>query len=193
MEARRTSHVPDPLSMRMRHSIEPFGWDEVPREHPDVLAFFAQAAEHGLHDGVCLPVRCNGTEVVAVTLAGASPPAIGTARTGHFQQIWSYSLNMIARVRDLLACLDLLRGSEHLTARQRQVVTLVAEGQKFEDIAQLLGAHRRTVEGTFYACLEKFGVGSREALLVRAYAAGQITPRVTQEIIHLHQTPWRER
>ena len=151
------------------------------------------AAVHGLHDGVCLPVRYTGTEIVAVTFAGTSPPALGPARTGHFQQIWSYTLNMIARLRDLLACLDLLHGSENMTARQRRVVTLVAEGQTFDEIAVRLGVHRRTVEDTFYACLSKFGVGSREALLMRAYAAGQIKPAVTLETVHLHHLPWRNR
>ena len=97
-----TDAVVDPLQARMNRGVVPFGWDEVPRDQPDVLRFFTEAADYGLADGLCLPLHCPGTELAALTLAGASPPALGTLRDAQFADAWLFAVRMLSRLHALL-------------------------------------------------------------------------------------------
>jgi DNA-binding NarL/FixJ family response regulator len=115
--------------------------------------------------------RTSPADVVAGLLVGADDYAAESMDADEF----------IARVRRLVdrrrrpapATLDLTRLST-LTAREREVLTLVAEGQSQKQIATTLGISVKTVGAHVQNLLSKLGLHSRVeavALVVRAGAA----------------------
>ena len=56
-----------------------------------------------------------------------------------------------------------------LTAREREIVSLIAEGLRNDDIARRLGITPKTVKNHLTALFEKVGVSSRLELVVYAY------------------------
>jgi DNA-binding NarL/FixJ family response regulator len=61
-----------------------------------------------------------------------------------------------------------------LTARQREVVTLVADGRTNPQIAATLGISVSTVKTTLEAAMFKLGAYSRWHAIVRAAEAGEL-------------------
>jgi DNA-binding NarL/FixJ family response regulator len=59
-----------------------------------------------------------------------------------------------------------------LTAREREVVRLVGEGLRNEEIARRLGIHEKTVRNHLTAVFDKVGVSGRLELVVFAYRHG---------------------
>ncbi len=182
----------DPLTRRLQVSPEPFGWDEISREPAEVAAYFAEASANGLHDGLCMRVPAIGNDACIVTLAGAPPPALGTARDSQFAQVWLYALRMFGRVRGLLNRLELVRDGDQLTPKQRRVLARIAQGRSLAEIAEEFNLHRRTVEDNLHRSIEVLGVGSREAALMRAFATGQIRCEDPAEVVQLRELPWIE-
>src|SRR5207244_9696877 len=64
---------------------------------------------------------------------------------------------------------------EALTARQREVVNLVAEGMSSREIGRLLGISRRTVETHRAQAMKVFGI-NKQTELVRFVLQKGITP-----------------
>jgi DNA-binding NarL/FixJ family response regulator len=56
-----------------------------------------------------------------------------------------------------------------LTAREREIVSLIAEGLRNDEIARRLGITPKTVKNHLTALFEKVGVSSRLELVVYAY------------------------
>ena len=65
---------------------------------------------------------------------------------------------------------------EQLTTREKQVVTLVAEGHKSKDIAKLLSISIRTVEHHRANIMKKTGIKSTADLIKYAIQKGFIIP-----------------
>jgi DNA-binding NarL/FixJ family response regulator len=59
--------------------------------------------------------------------------------------------------------------SESLTAREREIVTLVGEGLRNEEIARRLGIGEKTVRNHLTGVFDKLGVSGRLELVVYAY------------------------
>ena len=56
-----------------------------------------------------------------------------------------------------------------LTAREREILEWLATGKTNRDIADIIGAKRRTVEKHLEHIYEKLGVETRTAAVMRAY------------------------
>ena len=67
-----------------------------------------------------------------------------------------------------------LRPSRPLTARQRQVLTMIARGDGDKGIAHQLGISPDTVAVHLLAVSRKYGGGSRAALVVKALKCGEL-------------------
>jgi DNA-binding CsgD family transcriptional regulator len=70
-----------------------------------------------------------------------------------------------------------LSGAQHLTARQFEVLVLLADGLGTTEIAERLGVADETARNHIRALLSQLGVHSRLAAVVRAYRLGLLTPR----------------
>jgi len=79
---------------------------------------------------------------------------------------------------------------ESLTARQREVMELVAEGKSSREIAGVLGLSRRTVETHRAAIMKTLGI-RRQTELVR-YALMRLPLAWNAEFARLTQTPCAE-
>ena len=66
-----------------------------------------------------------------------------------------------------------------LTARQKEVLRYIADGQTNDEIARRLVVSRRTVERHVAAILDRFGVENRAAAAALAVAAGLAQPKAT--------------
>lgn len=64
-----------------------------------------------------------------------------------------------------------------LTSRERDVVALVVEGLRNEEIARRLGINEKTVRNHLTAVFSKMGVSGRLELVVLAYRQGLARPR----------------
>jgi DNA-binding NarL/FixJ family response regulator len=69
-----------------------------------------------------------------------------------------------------------------LTDRERQVLAMLAEGQRQKEIALALSISQKTVATHIQNLLGKFGVHSRTELVARAYVLGLVTARVTAQV-----------
>lgn len=67
-------------------------------------------------------------------------------------------------------------GLERLTAREREVVHLIAQGYSYKETAEYLDCGPKTVETHMRHIFEKVGVSSRHKLAALAYEAGYIRP-----------------
>jgi len=70
---------------------------------------------------------------------------------------------------------DPSRGSEKLTARQREVLQLVAEGHTMKEIASALNVSNRTVESHKYDLMERLGLETTAQLIQYAIKRGIVS------------------
>ena len=164
----------DPVVTRLLHRIEPFGWDECPRNGERVAKLFDEAASFGLVDGFTIPLHCPGNEHAAFTLAGDRPLVAERARDLLFQRTWIFAVRTFGQMRELLLQALPAQKAARLTAREKEVIGLVAEGQGVREMSEILGLHRRSIEDVLRRAMDKLGVTSREQAIVRAIATGQI-------------------
>lgn len=66
---------------------------------------------------------------------------------------------------------------EELTAREHEIVTLVAQGLRNEEVGRRLGITEKTVRNHLTAVFQKLGVSGRLELVVYAYDRGLARPR----------------
>jgi DNA-binding NarL/FixJ family response regulator len=117
--------------------------------------------------------RTSPADVVAGLLVGADDYAAESMDADEF----------IARVRRLVdrrrrpapATLDLTRLST-LTTREREVLTLVAEGESQKQIAMSLGISVKTVGAHMQNLLSKLGLHSRVEAVALVVRAGAVNP-----------------
>lgn len=65
---------------------------------------------------------------------------------------------------------------ESLTPREREVVTLIARGFKYREIAEDLGMDQKTIETHMRHVFDKLGVVSRSEVTHLAFETGFIQP-----------------
>jgi DNA-binding NarL/FixJ family response regulator len=94
---------------------------------------------------------------------------------------------LVARVRrsirrSIVVVAKPLPGSDRprLTDRERQVLGMLAEGQRQKEIAHALSISQKTVATHIQNLLGKFGVHSRTELVARAYVLGLATVSIAQ-------------
>jgi two-component system nitrate/nitrite response regulator NarL len=88
----------------------------------------------------------------------------------------SFSAALLRRAADLSRRAETPEDELPLTAREREIVRLIAEGLSNKQIAQRLGIHLATVKNHVQHILEKLGVHSRLEVMARLRA---YTPRAT--------------
>jgi len=82
--------------------------------------------------------------------------------------------NLLSGTEMTSLCNDRQRSPEDLTTRERQVLTMVAEGKKSKDIAQLLSISIRTVEHHRANIMKKINIKNTAELIKYAIQKGYI-------------------
>jgi LuxR family quorum-sensing system transcriptional regulator CciR len=164
----------DPVAARLIEGGEPFGWESVSRT-PEHRRFFADAAKFGLIDGFSVPVQRASGEMAAFSLAGARVSSDRDLRDRYFSSALLFAVRMMEELRTLARELP-SESSSSLTARQKEILTLVANGSTIKQAALRLGVHIRTAEDALKRAMENLEVATREEAIVRAVLSGQIAP-----------------
>lgn len=172
-EARRYYRI-NPAAAHLRQSMAPFSWDEIERESLCARRFHAAASEHGVSDGLTVPVQCAGGEILSLSLAGRPVPRDADERWILFGSCYRFLSPGAAQLRRVL-----MDGKPHapwlpLTANQREILLLLMQGRSVKEIARSLDLHVRTVEGRLLRACERLKANSREQAMVRALATRQI-------------------
>ncbi len=169
--ASRAMHRVDPVQQVACRRVGGFGWDEIPRFialEPRQVAMLAEARGTGLGEGFTIPLHAPGVRKASCSFV--MPPG---------ERLPGYSLLAAeclahAAFKAARRLLDLDRSPARLTPRQRQCVSLVAQGKTDWETATILGLSEETVGKYLDAARIRFGVARRTQLIVAALAVGEI-------------------
>jgi DNA-binding NarL/FixJ family response regulator len=109
--------------------------------------------------------------VVTETLTGAQ--SVGFIRQGAADLVLKSSLSRLASA--ILDALEVRRALSHLTARQVEVLKLVAEGHRTREIATQLGLSIKTVESHRGEIMKRLGVHEVVSVVRYAVRVGLVT------------------
>jgi LuxR family quorum sensing-dependent transcriptional regulator len=161
----------DPAFSPPRRSSRPFLWLEAPSDddpHPGTAAFVRRAGEFGLTQGLVVPIPRKGRRQGVVWFGGANGElAVRTIAALHIVALYAFERLLQLRAPGH-------HGRSLITRRERETLTLAAEGKKAREIAKLLGIHKRTVDEHLDAAKRKLGAVNRTQAVVIALCDGDI-------------------
>jgi len=162
----------DPVLVEAQSWIAPLTWREVRMMDPECEPLFRDAEEHGMKDGLCLPLHGPYGSVAVLNFASSSvltaSAAMAEGQLGMF--LGCHLFNRLVQVISA-------SGSEApraMSPRQKTVMGLIAEGQTYIEIAKQLKVSVETVKGTLKEALLRLGVATREQGIVTALFRGQL-------------------
>lgn len=171
--------------------------DAAEKLHPDVIATdISMPLLNGLDAIQQIRSRMPETRFVVLTMHADAPTAVSAFRAGArgyvlkvspeedlieaIQQVArgnAYVSPLIARdVIDVLleAAVPERNREAQLTARQREVLQLIAEGRTMKEVAAILGISPRTAESHKYEIMQALGAASTADLVKYAVRAGLV-------------------
>ena len=169
----------DPVLQRGLAGVTPFTWDELDRSDKRVAQLFDEAAAHGLRHGVSVAVHGARGEGGLMSVARARRlPQSPASRQRLFQRVQWFTALMHQRLHDIVLTTDDPPQVRPLTPRERECLTLAAEGRSAYDIGRDMQITERTVVFHLTKAEHKLGTRRRQAAVARAVALGAIGPKV---------------
>lgn len=161
----------DPAFSPGRRSNRPYVWLETAvdaNENPRTAAFVRRAAGFGLVQGLIVPIpRPRGRQGV-VWFGGANAGfTAGTASALHLVALYAFE-----RLRRFHAPFP--QKTPLITQREREVLEWAAKGKTAQEIGELLGIRKRTVEEHLQSAQRKLGAVNRTQTVVIALRDGAI-------------------
>jgi len=160
-------------SIIARHMLQeqsPYSWSdalEIQGDHALQSRIIGEAREHGLREGLYLPLRLADRSFAAVVLAGWNVPAEDPLHRTMAEVLAAHYSHEARRL------LKPAGGEKHiLTRRQRDCLCWVRHGKSSTDIGQLLGISPQTVEEHVAEACRKLGVRTRLQAAVEATLQG---------------------
>jgi DNA-binding CsgD family transcriptional regulator len=155
----------DPILLHSDRQPHPFGWgSDFGDDDPFTRTFFDQASGFGIRYGYTIPIHHWHGRFAALTFATDEryEAFLRTTRC-HALALRLIAYQFHLQFREKLEPLRLVSGI-HLTCRERQCLTLSAQGKPFPDIGLILDISPRTVKDHIDSAKAKFGVRTaREA------------------------------
>lgn len=162
----------DPVFKAACRQALPFRWgDERFRAalSEDETEMLAQASDAGLRDGLTIPIHVPGALPASCSLAmgpeGVDPLSILKA---HWYSVYAHE-----SVRKLLGAKVAIE-RPILSRRERQCLTLIAQGKDDYAVSVILGISEHTAHNTIRRAMRKYGVATRVQAFVRALRDGEI-------------------
>lgn len=171
----------DPVMALCNQTAMPFAWSEVPQlltltaRQSEILA---SARHAGLGDGFTVPINVPGETQGSCNFGVRLGRALPEASRPIAHHLGCFAFEAMRRVhRHEGTAAELARSIDKpkLTQRQLDCVVLVARGKGDWEIGQLLGISDQTVHHHVEAAKRRYGVASRQQLVVRALFDSQIT------------------
>ncbi len=179
----------DPAVRQVLQSAIPFCWDELETRSRREQGFLRDAKEHGLGEGMTIPIHWIGGELFVLSLSGAPVPVESSSRWQQYSKAYEFLCTNVSNLREIL-----LSGYERdpvvpLTSAQREVLEMLMQGNTAKGIARSLGIHVRAVEDRLARACGRLNANSRAQAMVRALTSGQIT-MFSDKIQHLNSLVW---
>lgn len=174
MYAERDYFLLDPLAQFCLSTRTPFVWEEVlslDEQTPIVRRIYSEAAEFGMSNGFSMPVRTFKGLRGTVTFAGPR------SRFGVQEQLELEVLGLVmhARVAELCRVIDTLSIEVKLTEREQETLKWGAVGKTSEEIGNILGLTKRTIDQHFENAARKLGTTNRVQTVVKAFRQNLIS------------------
>lgn len=166
----------DPVLERAECNPVPFFWDNVFQGKPITAAqrrMLVDAAEFGITHGFTLPIHLSWLPGALRASCSIVPDSSAVGRQNYFM--------VEVMVTAMYAALDRARGPRRETAtvelsrRERQCLSLAAQGKDDWAIGRLLGLSSETVHSYFKRLMHRLGVATRVQAIVWALETGQIS------------------
>jgi LuxR family quorum sensing-dependent transcriptional regulator len=138
---------------------------------PIVRRIYSEAAEFGMSNGFSMPVRTFKGLRGTVTFAGPR------SRFGTQEQLELEVLGLVmhARVAELCRVIDTLSIEVKLTEREQETLKWGAVGKTSEEIGNILGLTKRTIDQHFENAARKLGTTNRVQTVVKAFRQNLIS------------------
>ncbi len=169
----------DPVIGHGRKALLPFDWEALPRDDPAVLAFFADAANHGVgRNGLSAPVRNRGGGQALVSFS-----------SDHEKPKWNrYKVRNMASLQKLAFLIDSAanRNSRlplepiRLSRREEECLTWAARGKTDEEIAGVLDIGFSSVKVHLDVARHKLHCMNLAHAIAVAIATGAIPAKALQ-------------
>jgi LuxR family transcriptional regulator, quorum-sensing system regulator BjaR1 len=157
----------DPVAQATRESTVPFEWDEHFRRNGSnarAAEVMRCAADYGIRCGFTIPIHGPGAYDACISMTGSKIDLPAYSRPAlHLMGLYAFD-----RVQALSAPEP--RRKAPLTAREREVLTWVAQGKSAWEIGEILSIAKRTVDEHVQTSFQKLGAVNRTqavALAVR--------------------------
>jgi LuxR family quorum sensing-dependent transcriptional regulator len=172
--AERDYFLLDPLAQFCLRTATPFVWEEMLSLHdqpPIVRRIYSEAAEFGLPNGVTMPVRTFAGLRGTVTFAGPRH------RFGARERLELEVLGFVMHARIAEICHEISAYSvrSRLTGREQEALKWGAMGKTSEEIANILGLTKRTIDQHFENSARKLGTTNRVQTVVKAFRQNMIS------------------
>ena len=169
-------YADDPTRVACEMTAQPFLWNaltNVLRLTPRQQRFMAAARARGLAGGYTVPIHVPGRVSGSVNLAPAPECELprDSLPAAHHVAVFTFEAARRIAERDAAMRVDPVA----LTARQREVVQLVAQGKSNWATGQILGIAERTVKEHVSEAMLQYGVSSRAELVVRTIFDGNLS------------------
>jgi len=168
----------DPVIKFGAIASRPFKWEDLINQmklSQKQLNFFQQGEDAGLHNGVAIPIRGNRAQLSGIALASSEKVDACDRRldliNAYCQQFFLCYKRMFAK--DPIG--HSLSG-EHLSPKEAEILTWVANGKTDEEIAIILSISKHTVDTHIRHVFQKLDVTNRIQAVVKAIMMGMINP-----------------
>lgn len=158
----------DPLVKHASESLKPVVWSRIMDD--DNAQFFQEAADHGLRDGITVPVYGHGGDIalfsVAVTDEENLPAVNETASVLQYFAGHLYEKIDAQLKRRIYSPMQ-------LTPREKECLRWVADGKSAWEVAQIMGIAERTVVFHLQNASGKLGASGRQHAVTKALIMGE--------------------
>jgi len=161
----------DPVVVALRKARRPlpFFWADVADQSRDTNMFFGAASEHGLVDGLMVPISADGL-LGGVSFSGVKIDRDPVRLTVlHLAAIYLHS--RLAYGGPLPGFVD---PESMLTPRQTQVLSLLAIGKTYWEVGRILGIDATTARFHLIEAARRLGVATRTQAILKAIGSGLI-------------------
>jgi DNA-binding CsgD family transcriptional regulator len=174
----------DPILAASNRRLTGFGWREVPeiirlsRRQRQILH---EARAHGLRDGFTVPVQVAGEYRGTCSFANDRPIELTPDIIGNAQLVGMFCFEAARRIAKLGGASP--SKMPELTQRQLDCLVHVGSGKTSWETSVILGVSEDTVDKHISSAMERYGVGKRTLLVVRALFDGQLSYR---DMLRMH-------
>ena len=166
----------DPVLEACNHTNIGFAWDDIEtliRMTPRLRFTIESSAQNGLGTGFTVPAHIPGEPPGSCSFV--TKPGVVLPRRNLFiaELVGNFAFAAARRINGLARVADLAHAG--LTPRQRECVYWLSQGKTAWEIGVILGISHETVTQHLNMACERYGVGKRRPMVLKAIYDGEIS------------------